>query len=298
MITRFLAVLFLTCSCLSAHDSPQHDVDKLTVAIRQHPKSPHLYHKRGIAYMALGRLDPALTDFRIAFKLDPNSRAHQLSLAELYLLRDEAKSALTMAKFLIKSQTNRHELAVGHVIAAEAYTLAERPHKSLPHLKLAFTAYPKGEIEWFLLRSENQRALNLHPQRIADLATGKKIHHSAVLHSHWVDALIDGQHYALALKVIDRELRSRRWKSSWLVKRSRALIGLNRQREANSCLYAGLAEIKHRQNPQRPDLTLLADQAHIYHLMGNRSSAKACLKKLKYHRAPRWLCCRIESLIK
>lgn len=290
-----LLTLCLTALAVTAHESPEHNVQQLTRGIKTNRTADHLF-QRAAANRALGQLEKTAADLHGAISLDPTRLSYPLELCRVQLALGQPAQALDTANNALKLARSATQRARVHILRAEAYQLDQQPQPSLQAVQLAFHEAPRGEIEWFLLRSENQRQLQLHPQRIEGLNTGRQLHHSAVLKAHWIDALIDARRFPTALPLIDSELTDRRWKSSWLIKRARTLQGLQRDTEAAANLQAALTEINSRLIPTRPDPFLLADQGTAHALLGNQAQARACLEKLHHHRAPRWITSRLEDL--
>lgn len=290
-----LLTLCLATLAVTAHESPEHNVQRLTHGIKTNYTADNLF-QRAAANRALGQLEKAAADLHSAISLDATRLSYPLELCRVQLALCQPTQALDTVNNALKLAQSATQRARIHILRAEAYQLRQQPEPSLQAVQIAFNEAPRGEIEWFLLRSENQRQLQLHAQRIADLKAGLDLHHSAVLKAHWIDALIDARHFPTALPLIDCELTDRRWKSSWLIKRARTLQGLERDTEATANLRAALTEINSRLIPTRPDPFLLADQGTAHALLGNQTQARACLENLHQHRAPRWSTSRLEDL--
>jgi len=269
-----------------AHDSPSHTIEALN---RHAHLSPDQLHHRAIAHRATGHTQLAIADLQAAIRQQPGQLGLHLELARTELAAKRPAETLKSTQRALKLATAPAERAAVYILRAEAYQLDKNPKHSLAATQLAFREIPQGEIEWYLLRSENQRVLGLNNQRVDDLEAGFKQHPSAVLKSHWIDALIDASQYSQALKETDLELTDRRWKSSYLIKRARALTGLHRKEEAAADLQAALAEMAPCIHPTRPDLLLLADQARAHAMLGNDAQAQAILKQLREHHAPEWI---------
>lgn len=293
-ICLLAAVTVLITLPASAHESPEHDIEHLTDHIKSH-RTPQLLFQRAIAYRALGQLKNALSDLNSAVSLAPENLTYQIELSRTYLVASKFGRALNAAEKALELGKTPADRAVCHVLRAEALHGSQQYKLSLAACQLAFSEIPKGEIEWFLLRSENQAKLGLHKLRITHLKAGLVLHRSAVLKTHWIDAIIDAGEYKTALPLIEAELADRRWKSHWQIKQARALIGLGRQLEAQKHLTAALQEINGRLNPTQPDILILADLAHIYFLTGDMAAAKTSMMELKKHRAPAWVTSRLES---
>jgi len=294
--SSILLTLCLTTLAVTAHESPEHNLKQLTAHIETE-RTPEHFHQRALAYRALGQLENATSDLNTAITLKQDHLVYHLELSRTLLAASKNGKALNAANRALKLAKTPAQRATCHILRAEAYQNGRRFKPSLHACQLAFRQVPQGEIEWFLLQSENQRQLGQHQQRIDDLQSGIKLHHSVVLKSHWIDAIIDAGQFKTALTLIEAELVDRRWKSSWQIKQARTLIGLNRREEAEHALSAALQEINGRLNPEKPDILLLADQAYIYFLMEDKASAQASLKELKKHHAPLWATSRLESLL-
>lgn len=272
-------------------------MEELTAHIEAEPTAEHLY-QRAVAYRALGQLKNAIRDLQAAGSLAPGNLAVALELSRTQLAASEINNALNSANLALKLAKSSAQKSSCHILRAEAYFRSKRFKPSLQACQLAFREIPNGEIEWFILRSENQRQLGQHQQRINDLKAGLDLHHSAVIKSHWVDAIIDAGDFETALPLVEAELADRRWRSSWLIKRGRTHLGLEQTSLANADFHAALKEINTRLNPKRPDPLLLADQGTAYALLGNNNEARKCLKALQHHRAAPWITSRLESLVK
>ncbi len=294
---RTLVIFFSCLIChTQAHESPSHSLELLNEHIEEH-STPSLLFQRAMAYKELGKMNLAIADLTLALKEKPNHLPWLIERCRIELIKHQADIALGTANKclkLAKSNTQRAEI---HILRAQAYQLSSKPKPSLHACQLAFKEVPDGKIDWFLLRSENHYLLGLHKERIRGLKAGLNTYPETILKPHYVDALIDaGQHQA-ALSIIEKELPTLRWQAHWQIKKTRVLITLDRQIEAQTCLQIATQEIQQRLNPAHPDIFLLADQAHTELLMGKQKEAKATLRKLRKHRAPRWLTSRIQSQI-
>jgi len=296
LYSKFIILCALVLSQAGAHESPEHNVRELTHHLQTRQSPTHL-HQRAIAYRALGQLDKAAADLHSAITLAPDILPYHLELARIQLASNKPNQALKPANQALQLCQTPSQRANCHILRAEAYHRSQQAKPSLEACQLAFREIPRGEIEWFLLRSENQLALGHHRQRISDLKTGYSLHHSAVLKAHWVDAMIDASRFQAALPIINGELSDRRWKSSWLIKRARCLRGLDRNPEAHSDLHTALNEIKSRLNSSRPDPLLLADQGIIHALLSQPEQARSCLTQLKQINCPAWITARLVSMM-
>lgn len=285
-------LLALSLSVLHAHESPEHTLE----ALNQHHKlTPAQLHQRAIAHQAMKKYPQAIKDLKTAIARDPKQLGYHLELSRIQMAVGKYHDALHSTEHALPLAITAEQRAELHFLQAEIQQLDRQPQRSLDALAKAFQQIPNGQIEWYLLRSENQRILGQKQQRIDALESGLQHHPSAVLKSHWIDALIDAGEFETALKQVDAELTDRRWRSSYLIKRARALIGLNRKAEGTSDLQSALAEIAPRINPQQPDLLLLAEQVTAYTLLGNQTQAEQSLAQLKAHHPPQWILNRLQE---
>lgn len=285
-------LLALSLAVLHAHESPEHTLEALN---QHHELTTSQLHQRAIAHRAMKKYPLAIKDLKTAIARDPKQLGYHLELSRIQMAAGKYHDAMHSTEHALPLAKTVEQRADIHLLRAEIYQLDGQPQRSLDTLAKAFQQIPNGHIEWYLLRSQNQHALGQNRQRISDLESGLQHHPSAVLKSHWIDALIDAGKFESALKEVNAELTDRRWKSSYLIKRARALIGLNRKAEGTSDLQSALAEIAPRINPQHPDLLLLADQVAAYTLLGNHTKAEQSLAQLKAHHAPRWILDRLQE---
>ena len=284
---------FLTCH---AHESPSHSLEVLNEHIKEE-SSPELLFQRAMAYKNLGKMELAEADLKAATQANPENLSWQLERCRLQLTRKRPDTALRIANEALKLVKNNTQRGEVHMLRAQAYHFSGKAKPSLHACQLAFKETPKGKLEWYILRSENQYILKLHRQRMLGLKAGLKAYPRSILQNHFVDALIDAEQYQEALSLIEKELPTLRWNAHWQIKQARSLIALDRSDEAQKPLLDALEEVEQRINPARPDILLVADRANIQLLMGNKSAAMSSLTMLRKHRAPKWLTKRIEDAI-
>lgn len=285
-------MLILVSGAANAHESPEHTIHALDA---RESLTPAQLQQRALAHRAIHELDEAVRDLHSAIAMEPRNLGYQLELGEVQLAAGEAAEARHSADHALKLATAADQRGAIHFLRAQSYQLEHKPKQALAEAQLAFQEVPKGEIEWILLRSESQRALGLHQQRVDDLTKCLEDHPSAVIRTHRLDALIDASEYGIALKEIDQELADRRWKSTYLVMRGRCLIGLGHDEDARTALQSALDEIASRLNPARPDLFLLVDQGCAHALLGQKTEAGNSLKLLEQHDAPEWMVARLRE---
>ena len=269
-----------------AHDSPQHTIELLN---KNKDITATQLHQRALAYREAGKLDLAIADLQSAILREPQKLGHRLELARTLLSAHKNDAALISTHHALMLAETPEQRAEIYILQAEIFQNEGKYKKSLALMNRAFGEVPKGELEWYLMRSQDQKKLRLSAQRVLDLEAGMAVNASAVLKAHWIDALLDDAQFQRALKEVDLELVDRRWKASYLIKRARALIGLKRRAEAESDLRAAIAEMTPRLNPKSLDLLLVADLGVAHALLSHKNQAESCLKLLRLHRAPSWM---------
>ncbi len=289
-----IIVLALTLSQGFAHESPSHTLEELNKHISEKP-TPELLFQRALTHKALGKFDLAHKDLATATQAKPKIFAWQLERCRLELTSKRPDKALQIANAALKLAKDCPERAEIHILRAQAYQETGKHKPALHAYQLAFKELPAGKIEWFIFRSESQRQLGQHDERVRGLRAGLKQFPDSILKPQLVEALIDGGKHIEALAHIHSELPTLRFKSAWLIKRAQAKIGQKQTAEAQKDLHTALDEINGRLNPAKPDPLLLADKAQICILLGDNNAARACLGQLKKHRAPQWITKRLEA---
>jgi hypothetical protein len=179
------------------------------------------------------------------------------------------------------------------LLRAQIQAARARPREALADCDLADR---KDDLDWYLTRSQAQAQLGKLEARAAGLKDGFERNGSIVLEIEWVEAMIDAGQYQAALERIDGRLNQLRLRSSWLLRRARALKGLKVDFQADA--QAALTELNRRIRPESPEPTLLLDRATAFALLGKSESAKKDLEAARKHGIPASACGRVESLLK
>jgi tetratricopeptide (TPR) repeat protein len=152
-------------------------------------------------------------------------------------------------------------------------------------------------VEWYLSRSQLQQQLGLKKERIAGLDDGIKATGSGLLEGEWLDALIDGGQAKTALARIETELEDARLKSTWLLRRAKVHLALNKKDAAKTDLEAALKEINDRYARATLDPLVLMDRGQIHELLGNKDDARKDYESARDKGvADEWLHERIKAL--
>ncbi len=256
-----------------AHEGPEHEIEELTERMKKNGESAALLTERAIEYRVMGKLAEATKDLERATTLDPDSIAIHLELGRVQFLGGKAPDALlTVAKGLSIKVDESSDHAALRMLRAEVYRSQNENKKSLEDCDAGIRLH-KENPEWYILRSDVQKRLKLHKERLAGIEEGIKQTGAGILEIERVEALIDSAQYLSALKLIETELADSRIKSSWLIRRARTQFGLGRKKDAEADLEAALEEITARLNPKTPDVPLLLDKALVHELLGEKRDA-------------------------
>jgi tetratricopeptide (TPR) repeat protein len=276
---RIILTFILLLSAATAHHSPDEVVAELTITIEAAgDKDPILYFKRATEYRALRQYPEAAADFSKVTALEPANVSAHRSLAQVLLWQNKFAEARTSIQNAI-AIANREESALCYIILAEIERADHNIPAALAACGQAFKIRPKGEIDWYLVRSELQSEAKQIERQITDLAEGYEATSSVVLHNAWIDALIDGRDFKTALPVIETQLAACRLKSSWLIRRALVREGLNRKEDADADLQQALAELNQRVHPLRPHPGLLTDRALVHFKLSQLPLARADFAK-------------------
>lgn len=250
------------------HDGPEHVIEVLTTRIDQQGPSVSLLLNRASQYRVLSRLNEAASDLQWASQLEPHHQGVRTELARIYLVQGQLDQAMSTINQAIQTVPIIRSSAHLWAIRAKIHAARQQYELAIHDYNDAIEANP-SQIEWYLLRSHLQQRMGMTGQRIQGLRDGYIRTQSAVVHTEWVEALLDGQQPNLALPEIKIQLQKTRLKSSWLIRRARARQQLGQVKQARDDLHAAVNEINARLHPTRPDSRLTSDLTLAHHLLGN-----------------------------
>lgn len=276
---RLLLLSIVLAGNLWAHTDLSTTIKALSEQIEKKPTAD-LYFQRATEYLALRERDHAIEDLRMALKLEPADRSSRLSLIKT--LGASGESLQHARTLFTASKTTRERV--------EAATLLAHIHQRRGNLALACSVCKETD--------QSTAGLNRDPEfdlRYADilldlgrpkdaapiLKTAWQRTSSVVLRNNWIDAALSAKETREVLPIIEKELRSSRLRSTWYLKRARALLIHHRRKAAEEDLNSALEEINNRINPAQPDLTLIADRGLALWLLGQYEPAKQDLETLK-----------------
>ena len=282
--STILSILILTSLPLLGHSDLSETIQTLNKKITQRP-SAELYLKRALEYRALRIKKHAIEDLQSALKLQPD---HHLALTSLIQLSPPASlrklALIHHYHSLVKNSTKRVEATQ---LLAQYFTEADLPHLALPLCeKLQSQSPDQKNTALDLLHAEILTSLGKHQQASRILKESWQRTHSIVLRNQWIDAALTARHTTDCLPIIEQELATSRFLSSWLIRRARAALILGDSARAHTDLNQALAEISTRLRPAQPDLTLIADRALAHALLGQHQQARQDLQQLKKSSLP------------
>ena len=266
----FCCAAALTCA---AHEGPEAEIEELTERIKINGETANVLAERAIEYRVLGKLAEATKDLERAVVLDPKSIGLCRELARVQFLGGKGGDAIaTVTRGLALKADEPADQAALRMLRAEILRAQNDDKKALEDCDAALRLHHQNP-EWYLLRSDLQRRLKMPKERVAGLEDGIKATGAGVLEIERIEALLDAAQFAAALPVIETELADSRIKSSWLIRRARARLGLGKKAEADDDLKAALKEIAGRLHPKTPDVPLLLDKALALDLLGEKKGA-------------------------
>ncbi|YCM42204.1 hypothetical protein V2O64_12910 [Verrucomicrobiaceae bacterium 227] len=232
--------------------------------------SADLHYQRALEFRALRNTKSAEADLRQALALQPG---HRESLAALIQLLHDTPEALALAKsYLADAREPRHQLEARFLIAQVA-SWSDDDETALATCNEIQKLHPDHTTDLDLLHARLLLQTG-NPAKAADiLNAARQKHQGIVLRNAWIDASLSAEQTAEVLPIIEKELADSRFHASWLIRRARASLAEDKPAKALPDLHAALAELNTRIQPDRPDLTLIADRGLALVLLGSKDLA-------------------------
>ena len=273
----FAIVLALLTAATFAH----HDVTAAIKELDQKIESgatADLYFQRAIEYRALRNSEAAEANLRAALALQPG---HRESLTALIQLLRDTPEAMDLAKsYLADAKEPKHQLEARFLIAQVA-SWSDDDQTALLTCNEIQQLHPEHTTDLDLLHARLLLQSG-NPAKAADiLKAASQKHQGIVLRNAWIDASLSAGQSAEVLPIIEKELAESRFRSSWLIRRARARIIARQVDKARPDLHSALIELNTRIQPDRPDLTLIADRGLALVLLGSKDLALRDLATLK-----------------
>ena len=257
-----------------AHHGPDEMINMLTQRIETGGVTPVLLYKRAGEWRILGELAKAADDLQHSIKLNPKFVGAIELLSEVFLMKGELAKARATAKRGIAVSESLRERAACQMVIARAYREEGNLEEALRACDAAFESYPRGNIDWYLIRGGLQRRLGLHDARIEGFQKGHEVTRSTVLRNAAIDAMIDAGRADEVMPLIGRQVEACRIKSSWLLRRGRAKLALGDELGARGDLESAISELGQRIHPIRPDVSLVVDRGLARALLGDSAGAR------------------------
>lgn len=266
-------LLVLLMALLTASLLAHHDVNAVILALdKKIETSPtaDLHYQRALEHRALRNSSMAEADLRAALKIEPAHRGARTAL--ILLLR--TPEAMTLAESYLETSTDhKHRLEALYLIAQIA-DRSNDPATALSKCAEIQESHPQHPSEIDLLHAR----LLLNARKPGEAATilknAHQNHKSIVLRNAWIDAALSAGETKEVLPIIENEITSSRFRASWLIRRARANLTLDQPDKARTDLDSALLELNSRIQPDRPDLTLIADRGLALTLLGSQDLAR------------------------
>ena len=257
----------------NAHQGPEHEIEELSERMKLHGETADLLTERAVEYHVLGKLVEATADLERAAVLDPRSMTICRELGRVLFLAGKPAEGIAVATRGLTLQNDEPvEFAALRILRAEIFRSQGQNQKALEDCEVAIRLH-KQNPEWYILRSDLHRRLQMKKERVAGVEEGVKETGAGILDVEQIEALMDASQFAVALMLIDAEMNDSRIKSSWLIRRARAEFGLGNSTNAEADLKAAVEEIDHRLHRKRADVLLLVDKATALELLGDKKAA-------------------------
>jgi len=279
------------------HEVRIEDINKLIAA---NPAQAELYFQRAMEYREVPRLAEARADLEKVLTLKKDFLPAERELARLDESAGHRKEAIARLERALTAPPEDQSFHVPscYETLTGFYLNAARNEDALTAADKVFALAPQDvTLDDYLLRSEAQRRLGKHADRVRDLLAGQSKLKSALLRFAWIDALIDAGRTAEALPEIEKELPTYRYKSSWYIRRARVYLLDGKKTEAAADLDAALAELNLRILPENPELSLVCDRALIHALQGKLDEARKEVNDAKTRGAFEWSTRTVESVL-
>lgn len=296
-IAWLLAVAVATgTSGIWAHEGPEHEIEELTDLLKIRGDSADLLLQRAIEYRVLGQMSHALKDLEDATRIDPLDIKIQRELSKVQFWTGKTNEALETVSHAIATKANEPDEKAGLLIIRSQFLRARGDYKrAVADAHQAIQLY-NGNPEWYLHRSSLQELLQQNKERIQGIEEGIQKTGAGVLLVEKVAALLQDKQFSAALSIIEPELESSRIRSSWLIRRAQARLGLGQTVGAKEDLQEALKEIEPRINLPSPDVSLLLDRALAHELLDDRAMAKHYYEQARDAGADGWVKDKIKAL--
>jgi tetratricopeptide (TPR) repeat protein len=275
------AFMFAGGRNVSAHQSPADVIQRLTARMWVEGRTAKLLTMRATEYRTLGRNEEAEEDLIEAVAIDKRDIVALLELIKVYAAQREYERAIEAATLGIEQAPER-SAALGALYSMRSVMREARGDLAGASVDaMSALGLNASDLESYIRLSRLLMKEGKTAERVELLEQGVRVNPGGILEIELTEALIDAGRYEDALKRIEPELNDARLKSSWLIRRARALQGLGRGEEAAADLRGAIDEINARLDYNRPDLSLLIDRGVAFALLGEKAQSDADLMMAK-----------------
>ncbi len=259
------------------HNDVSETIKALSAQIKDAPNAG-LYYQRATEFRAIRENKHAIEDLLSALKLEPKNRLATIALIQLL---GPTERSLKLIKHYADFAQDREQQFEASFLLAKYYLETDMAPAALSLCEGLQKLRPNRDPALDLLHAKTHLRLNQPDKASLVLKTAWQHTDSIVLRNNWIDTALTAGLTREVLPIINEEISSSRFRSSWLIRRARAAFIHDDKEQARSDLRAALAELTPRIRTDRPDLTLIADRGLIHALLGQTAEARADLAVLK-----------------
>jgi tetratricopeptide (TPR) repeat protein len=290
---RSFGLMTLAC-CLSlqlpqaqAHHGPTKAIEALSDRIAHGERSAELLTRRGDEYRALDDLAAAAADYEAALELDETSAPALYGMVQVHVERAEFVKARKEAERGAALLAEPDDAAPFHALLAGIHSEEQRWEEALRSWDAAL-ASSQPEVDWFLGQAQLLWKLKRHDAAEDALRLATRRNPSEPLKRAWYEALLRCGRLDEAQQHIDAGLQKARWKSTWLLLRSRLHAARGDSARARVDALAALAELDQRLHVASPSPFLIADKAQALALLGRDAQARRHTETARALGMPAW----------
>lgn len=281
--------------------NPGHEVTvaELSSQIVQSPAVPELYFQRAWNYREMGRPAEARADWETTLKLNPGFLPASRELARADAAAGQVDAGMARLRQALEAAPpdQAFHRPGCYSVLAELLLKQGKNAEAMADAQTGLDTAPDFQLDLCLLRSEAQRRLGRHQDRVRDLTAAMTTLRSFVVKIKWYDAMIDAGRGKEILPDIEQEIGNTRYQATWLIRRARIRRHAGETNGAAADLASALQEIESRLRPEHPDLSLICDRGLIHALRGDRSSAAADLELARRQGADFWMTLPLEAMV-
>jgi tetratricopeptide (TPR) repeat protein len=237
-----LALALLGAGPVSAHESLQDSLARLTRRIEAEPGNAALYLQRGELHRVGGHWAAADADLRHARELDPRSAEVDFYRGRLLLETDRPAAAEAAFRRFLERQ--RHHVAA-RAMLADALARQGRPEEAAGEYAAAIRLQPRPSPELYLGRARALRQSGDAAGALHSLDAGvERLGPVATLHLQAIDLALQLGDFEAALAHLERLSGSATSQGPWLARRGEILERAGRPAEALRSYEEAIAALR------------------------------------------------------